>query len=201
MYCKSCGKEIPDGVRFCTNCGADNGSGSFEDKAASAADMAVDAVRDAAQSVDSAVDELLGNNGQRPAGAPLKTDRSLAAYIILSLITLGIYGFFFVHSVAKDVNVACGEDGESTPGLGMYIILCILTCGFYGIWWEYKLGNRLQKKAPDYQLMIQENGTTIVLWRLLGSLLCGVGTFVGSYILIKNVNLICSGYNRRNGLV
>ena len=30
---------------------------------------------------------------------------------------------------------------------------------------------------------------------------CGVGTFVGSYILIKNVNLICSGYNRRNGLV
>ena len=61
MYCKSCGKEIPDRVRFCSNCVADNGSGSFEDKAASAADMAVDAVRDAAQSVDSAVDELLGS--------------------------------------------------------------------------------------------------------------------------------------------
>ena len=28
------------------------------------------------------------------------------------------------------------------------VILSIVTCGLYGIWWEYKLGNRLQKNGP-----------------------------------------------------
>lgn len=225
MFCTNCGNQIPEGSKFCPNCGAHlpdaSGSGSqFRDTlngaAAAASDFADDAkdafenvgqdarqaFQAAGRSVDSAVDEIAAEfrGGSPLPGGALKTDRSLVAYILLSLITCGIYGYYFIYSVARDINIACNDDDEETGGLGMYILLSIVTCGFYAIWWEYKLGNRLQKNAPYYGLSIQENGTTIILWRLLGSLLCFVGTFVGSYILIKNVNLICDAYNRKYGL-
>ena len=224
MFCTNCGAEIPDGSKFCTACGAPvpvpSSESGFKDTVSNAAAAASDfadhakdtfdsvsadarqAFYNAGQSVDSAVTDITNEFGGTPfqPGAPLKTDRSLAAYILLSIITCGIYGYYFIYSVARDINIACDDDDEETGGLGVYILLSIVTCGLYGIWWEYKLGNRLQKNGPAFGLSIQENGTTILLWRLLGCALCFVGTFVGSYILIRNVNLICDAYNRKNGL-
>ena len=63
-----------------------------------------------------------------------------------------------------------------------------------------EIGNRLSANAKTYGIEMQENGTTILLWRLLGALICFVGSFVGSYILIKNINAICASYNREHGL-
>ena len=208
MFCPNCGKELPDGADFCPSCGKPvEGSGAntvheaFEKASAAAetlAGQAMDAVNSAGQSIDSAVQDAANDlRGTVPSGSPLKTDRSLVAYILLSIITCGIYGYYFIYTVARDINIACDDDDEETAGLGMFILLSFITCGFYGLWWEYKLGNRLQKNGPAYGLDIQENGTTILLWRILGSLICAVGTFIGSYLLIKNVNLICDAYNKK----
>ena len=216
MFCSHCGKELPEGSLFCPSCGAKQAAAGFgagaadhlqqaADSAREAvndlADNAKDAVNQAGKSLDSAIEDAAQDlRGDRPAGAPLKTDRSLIAYIVLTLITCGIYGYYFIYTVARDVNIACDDDDEETAGLGMFILLSILTCGIYGYYWEYKLGNRLAKNAPAYGLTIQEDGTTILLWRVLGMLICFVGTFIGSHLLIKNVNLICAAYNRKNGL-
>ncbi len=214
MFCTNCGKIVPDGAKFCTFCGtpaapAPGGDKkSFEETfdhiseaAGNAAEEAKEALNSAGKSIDSAFSEVAGDlRGDAPRGGPLRTDRSLVAYVLLSLITCGIYGFYFIYTIARDVNVACSDDDEETSGLGMYILLSFITCGLYSIWWEYKLGNRLQNNGPAYGLTIPENGTTIILWRIFGALICGVGSFIGSYILIKNVNLICDAYNRQNGL-
>ena len=140
-----------------------------------------------------------------PAPAPagrtaLKADRSLVLLILLNMITCGIYGYFFIYQLAQDVNVACEGDGESTPGLLQLILLSIITCGIYSWVWYYKLGNRLSANAPRYGLNFQENGTTVLLWLILGSFLCGIGSFVGIYIVIKNTNTLCGAYNTANGL-
>ena len=37
-------------------------------------------------------------------GQPLKTDRSLVSYILLSIITCGIYSYYFIYKMAYDVN-------------------------------------------------------------------------------------------------
>lgn len=137
------------------------------------------------------------------AGFPavrIQTDRSLIAYILLSIVTCGIYSYYFIYTVARDVNTMCREDGEKTGGLLAFILLSFVTCGFYGLYWEYKLGNRLAANAPRYGLTFQENGTTVLLWYLVGMLLCGIGPWVAMHLLIKNTNALAAAYNAANGL-
>lgn len=220
MFCSNCGKEIKEGQKFCSNCGAavngsvrsafeqvrDSAKEGFEnagDKARDAFEQAKTAAAGVGSQVDSAIDQVRQDFSGGPVpgpGVPLVTDRSLAAYILLSIITCGIYGYYFIYAVARDVNVACADDGEETAGLGMYLLLSILTCGFYNLYWMYKLGNRLSSNAPRYGLSFQENGSSILLWKIFGALICGVGSFIGDYILIKNTNAICNAYNRQHGM-
>ena len=141
------------------------------------------------------------------AGAPqgygrgrLQTDRSLVTYILLSIITCGIYSYYFLYMLARDVNTVCEGDGQETPGLLPFILLSFVTCGFYALYWYYCLGNRLASNAPRYGLNFQENGTTILLWYLVGAFLCGIGPYVAMHFLIRNTNSLCAAYNQYNGL-
>ena len=99
-----------------------------------------------------------------------------------------------------DINAACKYDGDRTPGLGTYIILSFITWGIYSLYWEYKIGNRIQANASNYNLTIQENGTSILIWRIFGSFVCCVGSFIGNNILIKNANAIWNAYNLKNNV-
>ena len=135
-----------------------------------------------------------------PTATRIPTNRSLIAYILLSIITCGIYSYYFIYSVARDVNTMCRDDGEKTGGLLAFILLSFVTCGFYGLYWEYKLGNRLAANAPRYGITFQENGTSVLLWYLVGMLLCGIGPWVAMHILIKNTNALAAAYNASNGL-
>ena len=206
MFCGKCGARLDDGQRFCGHCGSPVNAYSA---ARAAGEQAVNAARDAFNNAErslgsefeSARRDFSGNrSGAYGSPEPLKTDRSLLTYILLSIITCGFYAFYFQYSLAKDVNIACDGDGETTGGLAAYIILSYLTCGIYSWYWQYKLGNRLCTNAGRYGLSFQENGTTVLMWGLVGIVVCGIGPYVAMNILIKNTNAICGAYNRANGL-
>lgn len=129
----------------------------------------------------------------------INTNRSLITYILLTIVTCGIYGYYFLYCMARDMNIMCEGDGEQTAGLAVFILLSIVTCGIYSWIWYYKLGNRLATNAPRYGLTFQENGTTIIMWLLIGSLVCGIGPFVAMHILIKNTNTLAAAYNQSKG--
>ncbi len=129
-----------------------------------------------------------------------KTDRSIWMYVLLSIVTCGIYSYYFVYKLAEDVNDLCEGDGENTSGIVAFILLGMVTCGIYTIVWWYKLANRLQANGPRYNVPIQENGTTYLLWVLLGSLLCGLGPFIALNFVIQNTNKLSVAYNQYNGL-
>ena len=61
----------------------------------------------------------------------VKSDRSFVLYIILCIVTLGIYGFIFWHFYAQDVNIVCAGDGRHTNGLLIAILLSVVTLGIY----------------------------------------------------------------------
>ena len=130
----------------------------------------------------------------------IKTDRSLLMYILLSIVTCGIYSYWFVYTVAQDLNEICKEDGEKTGGLAAFVLLSIVTFGIYSYYWYYKLANRIAANAPKYGISIQENGTTILMWIIFGTLICGIGSYVAMHIIIKNVNALAIAYNEKHGL-
>lgn len=172
-FCPNCGTQLPDGVIFCGSCGTKIGTPNTQQSYA-----------------------------YQPAGAfgahrLVQTDRSLFIYIILSIVTCGIYGLYFIYKLAEDANEMCFDDGEKTPGLGMYILLSLVTCGFYSYYWLYKLQNRFYAAGPRYGIPISENGTTVLVWYILGSFICGIGAFVGMNIIISSANKVGTAYNMK----
>lgn len=129
----------------------------------------------------------------------VKEDRSLVMYILLSIVTCGIYSYYFLYSMAQDANVVCANDGRKTAGLVTFILLSAVTCGIYAWVWYYNLGNRLAENAPKYGLNFSENGTTVLMWFIFGAFLCGIGPFIAMNILINNMNRLAHAYNEGLG--
>lgn len=217
MFCKKCGTQIPDGTKFCPTCGEPANSVNLKDLGQGAVDAANSAFNSAENELRNAAQDVAngfngnnqsynggfnagngGNNGGQYTGIKLKEDRSIVMYILLTIVTCGIYSIYFVYKLIQDVNIAMAGDGEETPGIVKYLLLSIITCGIYGWYWMYCLGNRLANNAPRYGMQFQENGTTVLLWSILGSFLCGIGPIIGWHIIIKNTNAICAAYNRAN---
>ena len=220
MFCKKCGTQMPDDTKFCPVCGEPANSVNLKDLGQGAVNAANNAFNNAENELRNAAQDVAngfngnnnysggynagngGNYGGPNTGMRLKEDRSIWMYLLLSFVTCGLYSFYFVYKLIEDVNIAMAGDGEETPGIVKYLLLSIITCGIYGFYWQYCLGNRLANNAPRYGMNFQENGTTVLLWDVLGSLACGVGPFIAWYIIIKNTNnLIALGIFRQKLLV
>ncbi|MDR0623461.1 MAG: DUF4234 domain-containing protein [Treponema sp.] len=125
-------------------------------------------------------------------------NRSMVVYIILSIITLGIYSLYWIHKLAKDMNTICDGDGKKTGGLLKCFFLGLITFGIYNWVWLFMLGDRLQDNASRYGLTFKESGTAVLLWALLGSVII-VGPFISLHIVIKNINSLAGEYNKKSG--
>ena len=128
----------------------------------------------------------------------IKEDRSLLTFILLSFVTCGIYSIIFLAQIGNDANTMFEGDGESTMNFWLVLLLSMVTCGIFTFVWFYKLGDRMQKNGPRYNLQIDESGSTLLLWVLLGSFI-GIGIYVATYYLINNSNKFAVEYNRLAG--
>ncbi|MCI8371211.1 MAG: DUF4234 domain-containing protein [Lachnospiraceae bacterium] len=125
----------------------------------------------------------------------VEENRNLLTVILLTIVTCGLYNYYFLYSIARDMNVVCEGDGKQTGGMVQFILLSFITCGIYSWIWYYGIGNRMAENAPRYGLTFSENGTTILMWLVLGSCCCGIGIFVAIHILCKNMNALAHAYN------
>ena len=126
----------------------------------------------------------------------INTNRGIGKYILFTILTCGIYSYYFIYKLAEDVNIICAGDGKNTGGLLKFILLSIVTCGIYSFFWYYNLGNRLAENAPRYSMSFSENGTTVLLWVIFGSFII-VGPYVAMHILCKNTNALAAEYNAK----
>ena len=65
--------------------------------------------------------------------APVIKKRNIAVCIILSIVTCGIYGLYWLYQLTEDTNALTG-DANATSG-GMVILLSIVTCSIY-LWYS-----------------------------------------------------------------
>ena len=115
----------------------------------------------------------------------LKTTRGFWKLFFLSLITLGIYSFYFIYKLAQEANLV-DEQGKPVGGLLAYILLSLITCGIYAYYWNYRVTEKLADVVRSAGQTPRLTGGGWLLWTIFGSLLFGIGPLVA---LVKEIHL------------
>ncbi len=122
--------------------------------------------------------------------------RDFWQYIILSLVTCGVYGIYILCGYVKDINKICEGDGQESNSFIIVLLLTMITGGIYGIYWWYVQSERLYSAALNYGIKLRENGKSILLWLIPANIIMlGGGTFIANYIMFDNMNMIAKIYN------
>ena len=132
MHCTKCGTKNADDALFCEKCG----------------ERLVPAAANSAET-NTSTSHFASNANQQESNAE-KTSysrnicaRNIAACVIFSIITCGIYGLYWIYKLTEEVNSITGHEDDTSGGL--VILLGIVTCGIYYIYWAYKIGDKLKK--------------------------------------------------------
>lgn len=67
--------------------------------------------------------------------------RNIALYLILSIVTCGLFGLYWEYVLVNDTNTATGNT-EGKNGI-VVILLNLITCGIFWWIWVYKAGEGL----------------------------------------------------------
>lgn len=128
----------------------------------------------------------------------LNTNRGLAKFILLSLITFGIYGLVVMSTISTDINTIAGKyDGKKTMNFCLLMfIFSWLTFGIAPIVWYHRISARVGNELVRRNLPYSFGAGTFWGWDILGALIV-VGPFVYMYKLLNAMNILCADYNRK----
>lgn len=99
------------------------------------------------------------NNSRKSTNIP---KRNIALCVVLSIVTCGIYGIYWMIMINDEINEA-SEDHNALSG-GLVFLLSIVTCGIYSIYWSYKMGQKVDKIDET------SNGNSDILYLVLSIL-------------------------------
>lgn len=134
-------------------------------------------------------------NNQAPVGN-LNTSRGLGKFILLSIVTLGIYSIIYYSGISTDINIIASRyDGKKTMHYClMFFLLGPITLYIFGLVWfnnlSSRIGNELKRRGLNYDF----GASDFWLWNVLGSLIL-VGPFIYIHKLSKAMNLLAQDYN------
>lgn len=139
-YCTKCGKELRNKDLYCSNCGT-----KVEKE-----------IKEAKE-----VSESTSEN--------LKTEskifkRDIATQFILTVITCGIYGLYWIAEITDDVNNL--REDYTTSGVTV-VLLSILTCGLYLIYWTYDMGRKLYNLGQENGKDINDNSIIYMILSII----------------------------------
>lgn len=150
MNCPTCGTNLPENGGFCPNCGTRV--------------------------------ECFANLNPNPVPPVMPNGygvqkRNIALCIVFSIITCGIYAYYWLYTMTGDTNCLAGKT-NGTSG-GVVILLSIITCGIYLWYWMYKRGNLLDRVKANRGMPAGNSG-------ILYLILAIIGLSIISYALIQN---------------
>lgn len=164
MICPKCGSNNPNGTAFCASCGtplSNDAAPNSNPQPNSQQNPQYNGVPP-----QSPVPPVFNGN---PYGGPIE-QRNIALCIILSFVTCGIYGLYWIYKLTGDPNATSG---------GMVILLGIITCNIYMWYWLYKQGDAIDQVKASRGL---PSGNSGILYLILA--IFGLG--IVSYALMQN---------------
>ncbi|MCK9255679.1 MAG: DUF4234 domain-containing protein [Bacteroidales bacterium] len=131
----------------------------------------------------------------------LATNRGFWKTFFLSLITFGIYNLYLMHSMAKETNLVCKEDGKHTKGVIALILLTPITLGIYGLVWRFKIIDRRARfLIKNNQPEVLSSSTYLLTVFLLGNITLGIMHLVVFCKFLYQQNAVNKFYNQANNL-
>lgn len=129
----------------------------------------------------------------------LKTKRGFWKWLLLTIITFGIYEFYMIYKMSKEVNLTCKDCGKDVGGLGFYLLFSLLTLGFYSLYWHYRICEKMSDLMKKHGRVPRITGGGYLLWVIFGTLII-VGPLVAFIKEIHSWNDTNEIYNQINGL-
>ena len=128
----------------------------------------------------------------------LNTHRGLLKFILLGIITFGIYPLVFFSGISDDINlVASRFDGKKTMHFCLlFFLVGPITLGIADIVWFHKISSRLGNELTRRGIPYSFGAVDYWLWNVLGSLIL-VGPLVYIHKIAKASVLIAQDYNAR----
>ena len=120
----------------------------------------------------------------------LKTKRGLLKFILLSIITAGIYGVVTLSDLSNDINIIASRyDGKKTNNFCLSaMIFAPLTLGISLYCWQHKLCNRIGNELKRRNVAYKFSAATFWLWTFVygiaGGIVTGIITFLLTYLEI-----------------
>lgn len=126
----------------------------------------------------------------------LKTNRGLLKFILLGMITFGIYPLVVLSSISEDINtIAARYDGKKTMHYCLLaFIITPITLGIGTVVWMHKISDRIHGELNRRGIQYNFSATTFWLWNVLGSAIV-IGPFVFMHKWFKAMNLLAENYN------
>ncbi len=126
----------------------------------------------------------------------LKTNRSLIKFLLLSIITAGIYSIIAMTELTNSLNTAIGIHGKKAMHFCLILfVVGPLTLGIGYIIWNHnmavRIGNECERRGLNYNFGPSQYWLFGVLL-----LIIIIGPFIYLHKMFKAVNLICEDYNK-----
>lgn len=115
------------------------------------------------------------------------TKRNIAVYVILTLVTCGIWGIVWFVQMVDDINALSGEPGAMS-GIVVFL-LSMVTCGIYMFYWMYKAGEKLDAVRENHGLVRQDRGVIYLLLSVFGLSIVAMALIQNDLNVIADVNM------------
>ncbi len=99
------------------------------------------------------------------------TPREPALVLVFSIITCGLYYFYFIYKVSEEIQ---DFQGRSEYSPAVEVLLTIVTFTIWNYYWDYRVGKRMAEMAASVGLPATDNSVLYVILNLLGA-----GPFAG----------------------
>lgn len=92
-------------------------------------------------------------------------ERNLALNVVLTIVTCGIYGWYWLACLQDDTNAMVND--YKTSGV-MAAVLTIVTCSIYGLYWAYKMGEKIDNIKTSKGMPSSNSGVLYLILMLVG---------------------------------
>lgn len=142
------------------------------------------------------MDQNNNPNKQQGGREMLTSNFSLAKFVFLGIITLGIYPIVIMSKISVYINIIAGpyDEKKTMHYCLVFFVFSWLTCGIVPLVWYHRLSNRIGDELNRRGIKFDFSAKTYWLWGILGALIVA-GPFIYTYKLLDAMNLLADSYN------